>query len=225
MLFSNLLFVSISCIGAVFASVQDFSLEGCVGQEILVTEALLVGERVINMTVPACPSFVPKPYPVHPSESIIARRSNYLAKRQLDTRSTDATKASPSECVNSGICHCGEACTVACQTFSTTDPLPTVNDCNVLATVLRGLSTTIGRTFVQGTGFPNPIIVDFSTCRAALGNIRTDGQAVEYCWDGLADNVNSGVSGCIAPHISSGATCTGQSNTWEMAVSGLNRNG
>ncbi|TCD66527.1 hypothetical protein EIP91_001247 [Steccherinum ochraceum] len=118
---------------------------------------------------------------------------------------------------------CSEG-SVTCANFNPANPHPSVGDCDNLISILRSFQNTIGPTFIQGTGFPNPIIVDFSTCRVSFGNTRTDGSLIEYCWDALADNANSVLNGCIAPGIQPAGECSANNGQWAMATSGLNRN-
>jgi len=204
-------------------------LGDCPGQEVLVTETLRVGHQVVNVSVPGCPGSVRSSHPIDPAESFLARRSvssGLLRRSSLeDGVEKRSALASPTECGNAAICQCGISCSVSCETFDASAPAPTTGDCESLISILRSLHGTIGSTFVQGTGFPNPIIFDFSTCRASFGNIKTGGGQIEYCWDGLADNVASVLNSCIAPGATLGGDCTASTGQWEMAVSGYPRVG
>ena len=127
---------------------------------------------------------------------------------------------------------------VTCTNFDPTLPLPTVGDCSKLISIMRSFANTIGRsalffwnesnftqlsvtgpTFVQSTAFPNPIIIAFSTCSSAFGNTRSDGGLIEYCWDALADNINSILNGCIAPGIDPAGECASINGFWAMRYS------
>jgi len=198
----------------------------CPGQEILVTETLRVGTDLVNLTVPGCPGFVPKPYPIDPTESLLARRSasSRLARRENELEERSAS-VSPSECSDPSICQCGVSCAVTCQTADASAPNPSVANCESLISILNSFQNTIGHTFVQGTGFPNPTIVDFSTCRVAFGNINSNGANIEYCWDGLAGNVAQVLDGCIAPNIEQSGDCTASSDQFELSVGGYPRVG
>ncbi|KAI0785730.1 hypothetical protein C8Q75DRAFT_774325 [Abortiporus biennis] len=205
---------------------RGVSLDHCAGNFVQVRESLLVGDRVLNVTVPACSDFEPKEAPIHPTESLLFRRSTHLMARSFEERSgIDAreAKASPSECVNPSICHCGETCTVECQNFPTPAPAPNPVDCEILIDLVRDLKNLAGPTFVVSTSFPNPIIVDYASCRTALGNIQKSGTLVEYCWDGFADDTALLTSGCISPHITLGGVCTSSSNSWQMTTGGYNK--
>ncbi|EMD31772.1 hypothetical protein CERSUDRAFT_77862 [Gelatoporia subvermispora B] len=193
--------------------------------QISITEAVRVGEHVINVTAPACVDYIPSQEPVHITESILARRSPSALDKRTELH---ARQGSPSECSGPTICECGTPCQVECGGFTSPDPNPAVSDCDTLITILRSFPDTIGihsgPTFVQGTGFPNPILVGFSTCSVAFGNTRADKQEVEYCWDGLALDASSVISSCIAPGISpQGGDCNSDNTDWAMAVGGVER--
>jgi len=246
MIFSNILLAAALLFARGLATeatpdITEYSFDNCAGSEqVPVTEALRVGGHVVNVTIPGCIDFVPKLHPIDLSDSLLARRSfAALQRRNIESANlpverrdiesvkppikTRAVKASPSECTNPNICQCGVACAVTCETFSTTNPAPTVGDCDSLVAVLRIFHEAVGNTFIQGLGFPNPIEIAYSTCAVAFGNIRTDNQLVEYCWDGLADNVATLTSACVAPGVSLGGICHATTNLYEMSIQGVDR--
>ncbi|KAJ3482478.1 hypothetical protein NLI96_g6949 [Meripilus lineatus] len=203
----------------------------CIDRQISVTETVKVANHLLNITVPACSdTFVPGDNAVDLKNSLLARhvfQARNLAanmERDVERRVHEAPNASPFECSNPAICQCALPCTTVCGTGSSPpDPPPSLGDCENLAAVIRLFHESIGPTFVQGVGFPNPIIIDFSTCRAIYGNIRTDGTPIEECWDGLADNLVSMINVCIAPHLGNGGLCTATNNLWVAGIGALNR--
>jgi len=197
-----------------FAEPSDAFLDNCPGQEVMVTEAIRVGENVFNMTLPACPGFVPKEHAIHPKDSLIAKRSTHY----IQSRSTVVpASTSPSECIQPGICQCGVSCSITCETFNTA-PAPTVGDCEQLSSIVRAFSNLIGNTIVLSHAAPKPFILDFNSCRSAIGNIKTDGTLIEFCWDQFADQVNSMINGCLAPGPQDGALCHASNNAYETSI-------
>ncbi|EMD31769.1 hypothetical protein CERSUDRAFT_127154 [Gelatoporia subvermispora B] len=193
--------------------------------QVSITEAVRVGEHIINVTAPACTGYIPSLEPVHITESILARRSpGVLDRRDPRADGLHARQGSSSECIGSAICECGTPCAIECGGFTNSDPNPTVSDCDTLVTVLRSFPDLLGPTFVQGTSFPNPILISFSTCAAAFGNKRTDDLDIEYCWDGLALLSNELVAECVSPEISpQGAQCNSDNGAWGMSIGGVLR--
>jgi len=194
--------------------------------QISITEAVRVGEQIINVTAPACADYVPSNEPVHITQSILARRAplGALERRHAQADKLLARQGSASECSGPTICECGTPCTVECGGFTSPDPNPSVSDCDTLITILRSFPDVIGSTFVQGTGFPNPILVGYSTCSVAFGNTRTDKQEVEYCWDGLALVASSMVTSCVAPGITpQGGQCNSDNTDWAASIGGVER--
>ncbi|EIN12172.1 hypothetical protein PUNSTDRAFT_130441 [Punctularia strigosozonata HHB-11173 SS5] len=212
-----------SVLSHVLLNARAYIGDGC-SETVLVTEAVKVHSHIVNITIPSCDhGHVPSPAPVDIQHSVLAR---HLGSRLTTARRSLgplAERDSVSECAHPNICQCGQSCAVSCQTFSTVDPAPTTSDCETLVQVLRNMPSLIGPTFVQGTGFPNPIIIDFSTCRAALGNTRADKAEIEYCWDGLANSASAIVSDCLAPGLTLGGDCTASSGSWQSGISGLLR--
>jgi len=196
----------------------------CPGQEVMITESLRIEQHVVNVTIPGCAGYRPNQNAIDPKESLFAKRSAYF--HELDARAdkvvTPAPAGNPAECLNPSICQCGITCAVTCATFNT-DPSPTVADCRTLSALMRNFPVTIGPTFVLTKAFPDPILIDFSTCRSALGNLRTDGGNIEYCWDFFADNINSLINGCLAPGPNPGGACDAANGLWEMSIAGLFR--
>ncbi|OCH84522.1 hypothetical protein OBBRIDRAFT_839640 [Obba rivulosa] len=193
--------------------------------QIVVTEAVKIGQHIINITAPACPGYIPSSEPVHITSSILAPRApNIPYSRAPSADGLYTRQGSSSECSGPTICECGTPCQVECGGFTSPDPNPALSDCDTLVTILRSFPNTIGSTFVQGTGFPNPILVGFSTCSVAFGNTRADKQEVEYCWDGLASDAVSVINACIAPGITPvGGQCNSDSTDWAMSVAGVDR--
>lgn len=142
-------------------------VHGCFGQEVMVTESVMVERHVVNITVPACPNYVPRDNAVDIKESLLGRHviqtrnAAYLERKDTATSST-----SPSECLNPSICQCGSPCTTGtllCDPLSILivmyfyvvvvtcgpgtsppDPDPSIGDCRNLASVLRLFQQSIG---------------------------------------------------------------------------------
>lgn len=89
------------------------TVDQCAGQEVMVTEALRIGQDLVNITMPACRGSLPNLSPVDPAESLFARHqveARELAKRSLAPDTSAVSATSPSECINPSICQCGQAC-------------------------------------------------------------------------------------------------------------------
>lgn len=157
----------------------DLIVNDCVGQEILVTESVKIEQHVVNITVPACPGFVPRSRAVDIKESLFGRHVlQTRSAANFELRETEAPKASPSECTNPSICACGQTCTsvvLPCHPPSETliivysfigtvtcipgtsppDPSPAIGDCRNLASVLRLFPQSIGRCLAYYTCYCN----------------------------------------------------------------------
>lgn len=84
----------------------------------------MMDKHLINVTMPACPSYKPPAKPVHVQDSLLARHSSIYLKKQgmvgdLQTHPADAAKANssvdalmgkPSDCTNPKLCQCGQTC-------------------------------------------------------------------------------------------------------------------
>ncbi|KAI0785689.1 hypothetical protein C8Q75DRAFT_809282 [Abortiporus biennis] len=186
------------------SNLPSFHPSSCVGEAIPFTQLVKVSEHIVNITVDACPGAPVTSTPIELKDSLLAAFSPHQKRDVLDAR------ASPSECSNPSICHCGEGCTLQCETFSSVggDPPPQTGDC-----------LTLGATFVNAATPARALSVSFQSCTVNFGVFPNEPN-VEYCWDGLADNVVNVNNACIAPHVTLDGSCTAVSNIWEMSVTG-----